>query len=190
MTESKENTRRVLEEFQRTGRLPSKEPLLEEEGMCVYAVTEAKKFRGTCIEVFRRFLGQIRESDYVALMAYVDRSPRHEVLLQRLRHMIHKHYRVATMLGFGPQFLHSTGQLYKGGPRKGLFLQITAEDSEDLSIPGEPYTFGVLKQAQALGDVQSMTQRGLRVLEVRLGRDVKRGLGRLVHLVESAVQSV
>ena len=190
VTESKENTREVLEEFQRTGRLPSRKPLLEEEGMCVYAGTDAKKFRGSCVEVIRRFLGQIRELDYVVLMAYIDRSPRHEALLQRLRHLIRKHYRVATMLGFGPQFLHSTGQLYKGGPRKGLFLQITAEDPEDLSIPGETYTFGVLKQSQALGDFQSMTQRRLRVLEVRLGRDVKRGLQRLVHLVEGAVQSV
>ncbi|MGH7275299.1 MAG: bifunctional transaldolase/phosoglucose isomerase, partial [Nitrospiria bacterium] len=190
VTESKENTRRVLEEFQRTGRLRSRKPLLEEGGMLLYAGTEAKQLKGSCVEVFRRFLGQLRESDYVALMAYIDRSPRYEAVLQRLRHLIRGHYRVATMLGFGPQFLHSTGQLYKGGPKNGLFLQITAEDSEDISIPGEAYTFGVVKQAQALGDFQSMTRSRLRVLEVHLGRDVKRGLQRLVHLVEGAVRSV
>ncbi len=95
--------------------------------------------------------------------------------------------RVATTPGFGPRFLHSTGQLHKGGPNTGLLLQITATDSQDLPIPGEPYSFSVLKQAQALGDLQSLQNKGRRVLRVDLGKDVKAGLDRLLKALEGAV---
>ena len=95
---------------------------------------------------------------------------------QRMRIKIRDAKRVATTLGYGPRFLHSTGQLHKGGPNSGVFIQITSDDAEDLPIPDEPYTFGVLKAAQALGDMKSLSSRDRRVIRVHLGSDVQKGL--------------
>src|SRR5512146_2204028 len=96
--------------------------------------------------------------------------------LQAIRHMVRDRKRVATCLGFGPRFLHSTGQAYKGGPDTGVFLQITADDSVSLPVPGQKYTFGVIKSAQALGDLRVLTSRGRRVLRAHLPADVTAGL--------------
>ncbi len=92
-------------------------------------------------------------------------------------------------MGYGPRFLHSTGQLHKGGADNGIFIQITAADSQDLSIPGEPYTFGILKQAQALGDFQSLAQRNRRVIRFHLGQDIETGLKTLLSAVREAIQA-
>jgi hypothetical protein len=94
---------------------------------------------------------------------------------------------VATTVGYGPRFLHSTGQLHKGGPNSGVFIQVTCDDQEDLSIPGEPYSFGVLKAAQALGDMQSLTSRQRRVIRVHVGTDVVKGLARLEQTIEATI---
>ena len=96
--------------------------------------------------------------------------------------------KVATTLGYGPRFLHSTGQLYKGGPNTGVFLQITADDAQDLPVPGQKYTFGVVKAAQARGDLEVLLERGRRVLRVHLGSDVDVGLPKLASALERAVQ--
>ena len=96
--------------------------------------------------------------------------------------------KVATTAGYGPRFLHSTGQLHKGGPKTGLFLQIVQEDSKDVKIPGQPYSFSVLKRAQSLGDLQSLTSRRLPVLRVTLGRDPAAGWRALVAAARSAVR--
>lgn len=167
VAESKENTRKVLEETGKIGKIPLQEKFLEEKAEAVLG-----------------FLNQSRASDYVALMAYLGRSDAHERLLQKLRLAIRDHFHVATTLGYGPRFLHSTGQLHKGGPPNGLFLQITAEDREDISIPGEKYTFGTLKKAQALGDFYSLTNKGLRVLQIHLGQEVEKDLKRLLRSIK------
>jgi transaldolase / glucose-6-phosphate isomerase len=99
--------------------------------------------------------------------------------LQALRHAVRDKKGVATCLGFGPRFLHSTGQIYKGGPNSGVFLQVTCDDTADLSVPGQQYTFGVVKAAQARGDFRAMAERGRRALRIHLGKDVREGLQKL-----------
>lgn len=170
VTESKENTRKVLEEVRKINKLPLQQEILEEKG-----------------KVLWEFLNQSRTSDYVALMAYLERSDAHERLLQKIRWAVRDYFRVATTLGYGPRFLHSTGQLHKGGPPNGLFLQITAEDREDIPIPGEKYTFGMLKKAQALGDFYSLTNKGLRALQIHLGQDVEKDLEKLLQSMNKAM---
>ncbi|MHB8481946.1 MAG: bifunctional transaldolase/phosoglucose isomerase [Nitrospiria bacterium] len=178
VTESKENTRKVLEEFQKTGRLPLREPILTHNGIQIYFNTQAR-YKGLPGDLLRFFLEQAKRSHYVAIMAYLEGSEVHEVLLQKFRITLRDQYRLATTLGYGPRFLHSTGQLHKGGPHTGLFIQITAEDSEDIPIPGKPYGFSLLKRAQALGDYLSLTDHGRPVLEIRLGSNPEVDLKKL-----------
>jgi transaldolase / glucose-6-phosphate isomerase len=112
---------------------------------------------------------------------------RQEQPLQAMRHAVRNRRRVATCLGFGPRFLHSTGQAYKGGPNSGVFLQITCDDAADLPVPGQKYTFGVVKAAQARGDFQVLAERGRRALRAHLGADVKAGLAKLRAALEQAL---
>jgi transaldolase/glucose-6-phosphate isomerase len=128
-------------------------------------------------------LEQIKPNDYFALLAYVEMSEQNEQLLQAIRTKVLERYKVATCLGFGPRFLHSTGQAYKGGSNNGLVLQITSDDAFDLSVPGQKYTFGVVKAAQARGDFQVLLDRGRRALRVHLGADVKSGLEKILSLI-------
>ncbi len=111
----------------------------------------------------------------------------HEEQLQRIRHKVRDAKRVATCLGFGPRFLHSTGQAYKGGPNSGVFLQITCQDGDDLAVPGQTYTFGTVKAAQARGDFQVLAERGRRALRIHLGPDVAAGLAKLEAAVDEAL---
>jgi hypothetical protein len=133
------------------------------------------------------FFGQARERDYVAFQAYV--APGEHVWddLQALRLDVRDKLRLATTLGYGPRFLHSTGQLHKGGPNTGLFLQLVAQDGEDVDIPGQPFSFGVLKRAQARGDLGALRAHGCRVLRVDLGDDPVAGVRRLGALVAGAL---
>ena len=123
----------------------------------------------------RAHLHRLQAGDYVALLAYIAMHDAHEARLQAMRHAVRDAQRVATCLGFGPRFLHSTGQAYKGGPNTGVFLQITCDDAVDLSVPGQHYTFGVVKTAQARGDFQVLAERQRRTLRVHLGGDVLAG---------------
>ncbi len=123
----------------------------------------------------------------MALLAYIDRNPANIEALTKLRTAIRDKKHVATCVGFGPRFLHSTGQAYKGGPNSGVVLQITADDANDLQVPGENYTFGTVKAAQARGDFDVLAERGRRALRVHLGSDVAAGLKHLADLVEHAL---
>ncbi len=114
-------------------------------------------------------------------------NPVHEKALQKIRHTVRDSKRVATVLGFGPRFLHSTGQAYKGGPNSGAFLQITCDDAKDLPVPGQKYTFGVVKAAQARGDFAVLAERGRRALRVHLGKNLKAGLAALSKAIDKAV---
>ena len=114
--------------------------------------------------------------DYVALLAYVQMAPAHEAILTEIRTLIRDTLRVATCVGFGPRFQHSTGQTYKGGPNTGVFIQITCDDTIELAVPGHRYSFGVAKEAEARSDLEVLAARGRRALRVHLGTDVTAGL--------------
>ncbi len=182
---SKVVTRELAVQFEQTGKLPSETPIVSERGVSLYgAGIDAGR---NLAETFRTYLDGIRESDYFALLAYVQMNAEHEQRLQAIRHIVRDRKRVATCLGFGPRFLHSTGQAYKGGPNTGVFLQITCDDSVNLPVPGQKYTFGVIKAAQALGDLRVLTSRGRRVLRAHLPADVSAGLQTLQLAITDAL---
>ena len=169
---SKIATRALTAEYERTGSLPAETPLrVDEAGF------------GECIAAH---LAQIGPGDYAALLAYVEMTPEHEAALTEIRTLIRNRTKAATCVGFGPRFLHSTGQAYKGGPNSGVVLQITCDDAVDLPVPGQRYTFGVVKAAQARGDFQVLAERGRRALRIHLGTDVAAGLEALRTAVDNA----
>lgn len=184
--ESKDNTNRLLAEFKDKGKLPELPATVESDGLRLYGRNPARNLK-SADRYLADFLAQARPSDYVALMAYIEHNDANASQLGSIRTRLRDATRLATTLGYGPRFLHSTGQLHKGGANNGIFIQITAEDMRDLPIPGEPYTFSVLKQAQALGDLQSLEGKGRRVLRVDVGRDVQSGLASLSRIVQTAL---
>ena len=177
--ESKDNTRKVLDGYESSGRLATEEPSATADGISVYG-SGAQHDADAAVAAF---LAQARRGDYVALMAYVTPNTENEAALQRFRAAIRDEHRVATTLGFGPRFLHSTGQLHKGGPDTGLYLQITTDDSIDVPIPGQRFGFSILKQAQAQGDLQSLRDHGRRVIRLHVTGDLAVGLSRLTDSV-------
>jgi len=188
--ESKDYTKNFLDEFKKNGRLPEEEPVLSAEGIKIYGDTanrQALKGASTLEEAVKVHLARVQMGDYVAVNAYVERTDVSHRALQNIRLRVRDKRKVATTLGYGPRFLHSTGQLHKGGPNSGVFLQITSDDAQDLPIPGEPYTFGVLKAAQALGDFLSLSKRNRRAIRVHLGADVEAGLKRLQTVIEKVL---
>ncbi len=187
-------TRKLTAAYEQTGALPEETPAFEDEGILFYGKTEAR----TLVDALRAhlsgistgdfFMGKFRSGGYVALLAYVEMTPKHEAVLNSIRERIRDATRAATCLGFGPRYLHSTGQTYKGGPPSGVFIQITADGAEDLAIPGRPYTFGVVKAAQAQGDLDVLGERGRKVLRLHLGKDVGAGLAKLASAFNRALQ--
>jgi transaldolase / glucose-6-phosphate isomerase len=186
----KVKTRELTDAYEKTGALPPEKPFCCEDGIALYADAANAAALGTAglAAVLKAHLGRAGTGDYVALLAYIDRNPAHSEALQQMRRLIRDKTRAATCLGFGPRFLHSTGQAYKGGPSSGIFLQITCEDGVDLAVPGQAYTFGVVKAAQARGDFDVLAERGRRVLRVHLSVDVETGLTALGHALEEALQ--
>jgi transaldolase/glucose-6-phosphate isomerase len=187
---SKVKTRELTDAFEKTGALPQEKPALIVDGIAVFAdPANAAVLSGveTLAGALKAHLGRAGAGDYVALLAYIDRSPAHVELLQRMRRMIRDRTRTATCVGFGPRFLHSTGQAYKGGPNSGVFLQITAEPAEDVPVPGQSYSFGVVEAAQARGDFDVLAERGRRLLRIHLPRNVDAGLQALTRAMEEAL---
>jgi transaldolase/glucose-6-phosphate isomerase len=188
--ESKDYTKAYLEKFTQTGLLPESSPLLTDGTLRVFADEQnrqALKGAQTVEAVVAAHLSRIQSGDYFAINAYVERTDAVHQIFERIRTRVREVKQVATTVGYGPRFLHSTGQLHKGGPNSGVFIQVTCDDQEDLSIPGEPYSFGVLKSAQALGDMQSLTSRQRRVIRVHVGTDVVKGLARLEQTIEATI---
>ena len=186
---SKIETRRLTDAFEAKGALPPEAPLAQDEQLELYADPANARVLGrgdgtSVDQLIARHCARAGERDYLAILAYVEMSPAHRMLLQRLRHAIRDTRRVASCVGFGPRFLHSTGQVYKGGPNSGVFLQITCRDAADLAVPGRRYSFGVVKAAQARGDLEVLVTRGRRVLRVHVVGDLLEGLDRIVHAVE------
>ena len=175
--ESKDITKGLLGEYAATGELPA-EPPADDGRRVVYPVGDED-----LPAALREFLAQAAAGDYVALQAYVAPGQAVWDQLQAVRPQLRDGLRVATTLGYGPRYLHSTGQLHKGGPNKGLFLQLLGHDPDDVAIPGQPYSFGVLKRAQARGDLTALRAHGCRAIRVCLGDDVPVGLARLAELI-------
>ena len=183
--ESKDATKELLDYFKTQGKLKEQEALMSDGVLTVYASDRSRETlpASSVGDAVRAYLAGAKAGDYVALLDYIEETPEIEATLQTIRIQIRNATKCATTTGYGPRFLHSTGQLHKGGPDTGLFIQITAADKVDLPIPSEPYTFSVLKQAQALGDFRSLSAHRRRAIRVDLGKDVVKGLKELLGLV-------
>jgi glucose-6-phosphate isomerase len=182
--ESKDATKALLEKYSKEGRLPQPTPLASDDQLTVYGGGEGGQT--SVRDALSGHCRKIKAGDYVALLAYVEETPEIEEALQAIRTTLRDATGCATTIGYGPRFLHSTGQLHKGGPDTGVFIQLTAADKSDLDVPDAPYTFSVLKQAQALGDFQSLIAHGRRAIQVDLGGDVSDGLKKLHKLIQEA----
>ncbi len=191
---SKLATRALTTEYEKTGSLPPDTPLFEDAGIKIFTdERNAKALEGiagsdkTLLGYLKAHLSTLKAGDYFALLAYIHMNETHHEPLNTIRHLIRDTKKVATCLEYGPRFLHSTGQLYKGGPNSGVFVQITCDDANDLKIPDQTYTFGMVKAAQARGDFQVLSERGRRALRLHLGTDVPAGLAILKQTIEKAL---
>ncbi len=191
---SKIATRRLTDEYEKTGSLPGETPLLDADGIALYADAENSSSLSSdaggdlsLVGYLRAHLNRLSAGDYLGLLAYIEMNETHEQRLQQIRQAVRDSKHVATCVGFGPRFLHSTGQAYKGGPNSGVFLQITCDEAADLAVPGQKYTFGVVKAAQARGDFQVLAERNRRALRVHLGADVAAGLSKLQSAIAQAI---
>ena len=190
---AKLETRALTTAYEQTGKLPERAPVLVDGGIGIYATEayaatlKAAAPAATLAGYLRAHLSQIHAGDYFATLAFLPMFPQHEQAIQGFRHKVRDAKRVATCVGFGPRFLHSTGQDYKGGPNTGVFLQITVDHAVDVEIPGQKYSFGVVITAQAAGDLAVLESRGRRAVRVHLGADVAAGLKMLAAAIDEAL---
>ncbi|HXZ80241.1 MAG TPA: bifunctional transaldolase/phosoglucose isomerase [Terriglobales bacterium] len=189
--ESKDNTRRLLAEYSKNGKLAQQELIVTEGSIHVLSDSENRSAlangSSSLSDAIQAHLARVRPGDYVAITQYIDELPQYDDLLQQMRVLIRNQTHAATTTGYGPRFLHSTSQLHQGGLDSGVFIQITSEDVEDVKIPGEVFSFGILKQAQALGDFESLSRRHRRAIRIDLGRNVEVGLKQLLAVVQGTV---
>jgi len=192
--ESKDVTRRLATAYEESGHLPTESPFFQEGEIALFAddrnaqaLTEAVGSQPSVDALIKAHLNRLSKGDYFALLAYIERNDANQERLQKIRHAVRDSKRNATALGFGPRFLHSTGQAYKGGPNAGVFLQVTCDHASDLAVPGKSYTFGVVEAAQARGDFEVLANRGRRALRVHLRGDLDRGLQRLADAINGAL---
>lgn len=186
---SKIETKKLTSEYAEKGHLPPETPFFEADGLKLYADdknTAALK-GGSLVEILKKHLDRIKAGDYFGVLGYVPMNDANDKTMQSLRMGIRDKKKVATVLGFGPRFLHSTGQAYKGGPNSGVFLQITHDHANDIAVPDQKYTFGVVQAAQARGDFAVLAERGRRALRVHLGPDVNAGLTKLAAAVKQSI---
>lgn len=189
---SKVVTKTLTTAYEKEGSLPAEEPIASDGALRVYTdAANAKALRAggdvTVESIIRAHLARLAPGDYFALLAYVEMNARHAGVLQQMRHVVRDRRKVATCLGFGPRFLHSTGQAYKGGPGTGVFVQVTCDDARDVAIPGQRFSFGVVKAAQARGDFTVLAERGRRAIRVHLGPDVAAGLEALGRIIDRSL---
>ena len=191
---SKVATRKLTSEYEKSGALPPETPVLEDHGVKLFtdeknatALAQAAGNDQTLGGYLKAHLNRIGAGDYFCISAYVEMNETHQEPLQIMRQAVRDAKHVATCLGYGPRFLHSTGQAYKGGPNSGVFLQITCDDAVDVPVPGREYTFGVVKAAQARGDFEVLAERDRRALRVHLGPDVAAGLATLQQAIDTAL---
>ena len=187
---SKIETRKLTSEYEAKGSLPLESPFFTSKEAKLFADpknTDALCGGKSLEEVLKSHLSRIGPGDYFAVLGYIPMNAENQAALQSVRISVRDSKKVATCLGFGPRFLHSTGQAYKGGPNSGVFLQITCDDASDLPVPGQKYTFGIVKAAQARGDFAVLAERGRRALRVHLGKNLKSGLKVLAKAVNQAL---
>jgi len=191
---SKDKTRALTEEYEKSHSLPKEEPMFRENALALYAdprnaaeLGQHNTLSGYLKSHFGRVHAGAKSGDYVALLAYVQRNEANTRALTAMRTRIRDQTHAATCLGFGPRFQHSTGQAYKGGPNSGVFLQVTCDDPVDIDVPGHSYSFGVVKAAQARGDLDVLVERGRRALRVHL-KDVDAGLVELARAMDAALE--
>ncbi len=197
VTESKQNTAKQLDYYKEHGTLPSSEPVLTEDNVSLYAddkmvriifelCTQHNYTNNTLTGMLAAPINSTAAGDYFAIMAYTPMTAETDEQLRdigrRLRHVTHR----AVTLGYGPRFLHSTGQFHKGGPNSGVFIQITTDKPFDLAIPGAPYSFGTLQAAQAAGDLEALVGKSRRALRLHISGDLKAGLNKLMAAIEAA----
>ena len=186
---SKIKTRELTEAYEKSQSLPPEQPVFRQDGVAVYADPRDADQLGrhnTLDGYLKSHFGRVGAGDYAAFIAYVDRTPEATRAMTEMRRVVRDRTHAATCVGFGPRFQHSTGQAYKGGPNTGVFLQITCDDPHDLDVPGHRYTFGVVKAAQARGDLEVAVERGRRAIRVHL-HDAVSGLSRLAQAVHDAL---
>lgn len=187
---AKIEARKITDAYEQTGSLPEETPFFEEQGITLFSSDEYGKRllkmtdEPRLAEVLSAHFANVEDGDYFAVLGYVEMNDENEKALQTIRKYVLEKRLSATCLGFGPRFLHSTGQAYKGGPNNGVFLQITSDDAADLPVPGQKYTFGIVKTAQARGDFQVLLDRGRRALRVHLGSDVSAGLKQIIQALQ------
>ena len=190
---AKIKTRELTAAFETSGALPAEEPVMSSGQFDLYtddrnaADLRRSGADGDLSTWLKAHLSRIQADDYVALLAYIERNAAHIDALQGMRLAVRDKRRVATCAEFGPRFLHSTGQAYKGGPDSGVFLQITADHAKDLPVPGQKASFGVIEAAQARGDFEVLTERGRRALRVHLKGNLEAGLKSLDDAIRSAL---
>jgi transaldolase / glucose-6-phosphate isomerase len=187
---SKEKTRALTEDFEKSHRLPEEPPMFCENGLALYADSRNAADLGrhnTPSGYLKSHLNRVHAGDYVALLAYIQRNDANSRTLTAMRTRIRDETHAATCVGYGPRFQHSTRRAYKGGPNSGVFLQITCDDPFDINIPGRSYRFGVVKAAQARGDLDALLERGRRALRGHL-KEVNAGLGELARAMDGTFQ--
>ena len=191
--DAKIKTRELTAAFEKTGALPAEEPVMSSAQADIFtddqnaAALRKAGADGGLGSWLKAHLARASSGDYVALLAYIERNHAHIGALQHMRLEVRDKRHVATCAEFGPRFLHSTGQAYKGGPNSGVFLQITSDDAKDLAVPGQKASFGVIKAAQARGDFDVLTERGRRALRVHLKGDLESGLKMLDTAIANAL---
>ena len=193
---SKLETKRLTKVYERTGKFPVERSVARNKDLELYCndvnmvdlAEDGKSLELT--KVVTEYLSKLDEGDYIAILAYVEMKSSNHDVLKRIRESISDERRVATCLGYGPQYLHSTGQLYKGGPSSGIFFLITCEDVCDLAVPGYSCSFGTVKAAQALGDFESLSKLGRRVVRIHIRGEAKSGLDRIAELLRKSNQAL
>ncbi len=191
---SKIATRAMTDAFEKTGSLPLEPPVCAGNGIVLYTdernawALRSTGANSTLESWFKAHLARIDNNDYFAMLAYIDATAKRTQALQGLRAFVRDRKQVATALQFGPRFLHSTGQAYKGGPNSGVFLEITADPNPDLDIPGRKASFGIIEAAQARGDFRVLAECGRRVLHAHITGDVDAGLAAIVKAARTALQ--
>lgn len=186
---SKIETKKLTTAFNETGKLPAETPFATSGAFEFFAdASNAKALGGgDALAILKAHFGRVKAGDYVGVLAYVERDLKTREWIQNVRLNLRDQLKVATAAEFGPRFLHSTGQAYKGGPDSGVFLQITADDHADLAVPGERFTFSVVKAAQARGDFDVLSERGRRALRVHIKGPLEAGLAELATVLKKAV---
>jgi glucose-6-phosphate isomerase len=185
--EAKDATKELLSAFERHGQLQQRAKLAAHDLITVYGADDGPE-AASIADAVRRHLAATKPGDYIAFLNFIEDTPEIDRQFQEIRNRLRDVTHCAVTIGYGPRFLHSTGQLHKGGPDTGVFFQIIADDCSDFAVPGEPYTFSILKQAQALGDFRALLKRGRRVIAIELGNDIRAGLEQLNTVVSAALR--